>query len=119
VRKRLQFAVLVSLALAGTALAGGCGGSKTAADATAGTAVAVSIEASAYVPADITIKQGQTVTWTNNDSGLHTVSSDNGDFDSGQIPARGKFSFTFTERGTFQYRCQVHPTQYAKITVIR
>lgn len=118
-RKQFHLAVLVSLALAGTVLVGGCGGSKAEAGAAAGPAVAVSIEASAFTPADITIKQGQTVTWTNNGQVVHTASSDNGVFDSGQIPPRGTFSHTFAERGTYQYRCQVHPTEYARITVIR
>ena len=119
-RRTFQYAAIVVVMLAVAALSGGCGGSKTsAAAASTGPAVAISIEASAYSPADVTIKPGTTVTWTNTDTTMHTVSSDNGDFDSGQLQPGGKYSYTFPDRGTFQYRDNVHPTMYAKVSVVR
>lgn len=100
-------------------------GNTPAATATSsGTAMAVSITTTgsfAFSPATITIKVGTTVTWTNNTSVPHTVTSDdNTTFDSGlntPIAANGgTFSFTFTKAGTFAYHCQIHP--FMKATVI-
>lgn len=102
------------------------GGNTPAATATSsGPAMAVSITTGgsfAFSPATITIKVGTTVTWTNNTSVPHTVTSDDGTtFDSGlntPIAANGgTFSFTFTKAGTFAYHCQIHPFMKATVVV--
>lgn len=62
---------------------------------------------------DLTIAQGDTVEWTWQDGITHTVSSLAGsqeDFDSGEITGIGQtFSVTFTEVGTNDYQCNIHP----------
>ena len=75
-----------------------------------------------YVPSSLTITKGQTVTWKNQDSGFHTVTSgtyDNpdGKFDSGHINPDDTFSYTFEDSGSFDFFCTLHPWMYGKIIV--
>lgn len=77
----------------------------------------VEIEDFAYVPGTLTIKVGTTVTWTNKDTVRHTVTSDNGLFDSGLFGKGETFSFTFTEAGTYTYHCTPHPNMKGTIIV--
>ena len=76
----------------------------------------VSISGFAFSPATLTVSVGTTVTWTNNDSTTHTVTSDSGAFSSGNL-ANGKiYSYTFTTAGTYAYHCAIHT--YMKATII-
>lgn len=77
----------------------------------------VSIENFSFNPASVTVKAGDTVTWTNNDSVMHTVKSADGLFNSGDIQSGGKFQFTFPNVGTFNYSCAIHPSMQGKVTV--
>lgn len=79
----------------------------------------VEIKGYAYSPLAITVKVGTKVTWTNQDSVKHTVTSDEeapDKIDSGLFGKDESFSFTFDKAGTYQYFCQPHP--YMKGTVI-
>ena len=60
---------------------------------------------------------GDTVTWTNTDGRPHTVTSDGGAFDSGNLDEGGAFSFTFSEPGTYTYHCNYHGEMQATIVV--
>ena len=69
---------------------------------------------SCYIPSISTVKQGQTVTWKNEDVAFHSVTSGfYGDpttlFDSGHLDPEEKFSVTFDEKGSFDYFCTLHP----------
>ncbi len=77
----------------------------------------VEIKGFAFSPGTLTIKVGTTVKWTNQDSVAHTVTSDTGLFDSGDLAAGDTFSFTFTQAGTFAYHCTMHPSMTATIIV--
>jgi plastocyanin len=61
-----------------------------------------------FAPVDLRVAPGTTVVWTNNDPFAHTITSDDGLFDSGLINQGETFSFTFTEPGVYQYYCQPH-----------
>ena len=56
------------------------------------------------------------MTWTNNGPSVHTVTADDGSFDSGNISVGKTFSHTFQTAGTFAYHCTIHP--FMKATVI-
>lgn len=84
--------------------------------------------AAAAEPASITIADfafggvtevavGTTVVVTNADSAQHTWTALDGAFDSGALGDGDTFEFTFTEAGTFDYRCNFHPTMTGTITV--
>jgi len=80
---------------------------------------AVTIQNFAFLPGDITIKKGTTVTWTNNDSTAHSVNETDNQKgpDSGDLNPGDKYSFTFDQTGTFKYRCNLHPEMLGTVTV--
>jgi predicted lipoprotein with Yx(FWY)xxD motif/plastocyanin len=79
--------------------------------------VAVEIKGFAYNPATVEVAVGTTVTWTNNDSTAHTVTADDGSFQSGTLDPGKSFSFTFTKAGSVSYHCEFHPNMTATVTV--
>lgn len=76
-----------------------------------------------FVPAEATVSVGGTVTWTNDDTAAHTVTSGtptdgpDGVFDSSIIAAGNTFEYTFEEAGEYDYFCIVHPWMTGKVTV--
>lgn len=108
----------VGLAIAGLLLVGAeCYGAKTTTTNTSGTGNSVSISGMAFSPTNLTVAQGTTVTWTNNDNTAHTVTGDNGGPASGQLNNGQTYSFTFTTVGSFPYHCSNHPTMTGSVTV--
>lgn len=83
----------------------------------AGDGVSVTIDGFAYGPDMVTVAAGTTVTWTNNDTAPHTVTSTDGSFDSGNIAPGETFTYTFTSAGTFDYICNYHPNMTATVVV--
>jgi plastocyanin len=77
----------------------------------------VTIQSSAFTPQSLTVAVNSTVKWKNNDGIAHTVTSNTPLFDSGNIPAGGTFSFTFTSTGTFNYHCSIHVSMTGTIIV--
>lgn len=71
-------------------------------------AIVVGMTASSFTPDVLTIKAGTTVTWTNESSLTHTVTSDTDLFDSGNMGKGDTFSYTFTSAGTYTYHCIPH-----------
>ena len=69
---------------------------------------AVTIADFAFAPGDITVSAGTTVTWVNEDGAPHTVTADDGSFNSGNLNTGDEFSFTFDEPGTYAYYCEYH-----------
>ena len=80
-------------------------------------AAAVSIKDRKFTPETLTIKKGQTVTWTNNDDLDHTVNANDGSFSSGTLKKRGAFQHTFKTAGKFPYNCKLHPREKGTIVV--
>jgi len=62
----------------------------------------------AFSPKSLRIKKGTTVTWVNQDRAKHTVTADDGKFDSGDMPSGQTFAHKFDEVGTFPYYCLYH-----------
>ena len=77
----------------------------------------VSIANFAFSVSSLSVKSGTTVTWTNNDQTTHTVTADDGSFDSGNIAPGGKFTHTFNATGTIAYHCSIHSSMTAKVVV--
>jgi plastocyanin len=77
----------------------------------------VQIADSAFGTATLTIRAGDTVTWNNADDRPHTVTSEDGAFDSGNLDEGASFSFTFSEPGTYAYLCEYHPDMRGTIVV--
>jgi len=77
----------------------------------------IEISGFAFAPAIVTISAGTTLTWTNNDSVSHTVTSRDNLFDSGNLSGGSTFSYTFAQSGTFEYYCTIHPYMTAKVII--
>ena len=77
----------------------------------------IGIADGAFGPSALTVSVGDTVTWTNNDDRPHTVTAESGAFDSGNLDTGASFSFTFTEPGTYTYRCDYHSDMQATVVV--
>jgi plastocyanin len=126
--RRILFALCTIVALA----AAGCGSSNssstssgssssassTAAASSSGGGVAIKMQNIAFDPKAVTVKVGQKVTWTNDDSTNHNVTADSGAaFKSKDFGSGGTFSFTPTKAGTIKYVCTIHPGMVATLTV--
>ena len=70
-----------------------------------------------FLPETITVKRGMTLTWTNEDEAVHTVTADDGSFDSGRLGLGATFSYTFDQAGIIAYSCTVHPPMKARVVV--
>jgi plastocyanin len=77
-----------------------------------------------YVPPEITISAGTTVTWTNDDSTIHTVTEGTPGgagatpaFDSSIIAPGATWENTFDTAGEFDYYCSLHPFMTGKVIV--
>jgi len=75
----------------------------------------VRIKGFAFSPADLPIKQGDSVIWTNEDSAPHTVKFDFKE--SSTLGMGDTFSHKFDQKGTFTYHCGIHPSMTGHITV--
>jgi plastocyanin len=118
---------IVLAALCLTALAG-CGSSESASpgasatpDPTATAAgakvVDVAMRNIKFVPPTITVKLGQTVRWTNDDSVAHTVASSKLRLASEAIRGGGRFTYRPRKRGRFPYFCTIHAGQTGVLIV--
>lgn len=61
-----------------------------------------------FSPATIIVSRGQKVVWVNKGRKDHTVTSDNGYFDSGHVHPGASFSYTFNKSGAYYYKCKPH-----------
>ena len=72
----------------------------------------------AFQPKTLTVKKGDTVEWDWTDQGVsHTVTAEDGSFDSGLCAAGTKFFVTFNTAGTVNYHCTIHAQMTATLTV--
>jgi len=77
---------------------------------------------SCYTPSKIVIKQGNSVTWVNEDVAFHSVTSGYYDepseiFDSGYLDPEESFTFIFENIGTYDYFCTLHPWMKGQVVV--
>lgn len=78
---------------------------------------------SCYLPYEVRVAAGGTITWVNNDTAAHTATGGHmpegpsGVFDSGLFMAGSSFSHTFEESGEYQYFCMVHPWMVGVVIV--
>ncbi|MCX7858826.1 MAG: plastocyanin/azurin family copper-binding protein [Chloroflexus sp.] len=78
----------------------------------------VTIANFAYSPSQVTVRVGNSVTWTNNDSAPHTVTANDASFNSGTLGQGGVYSHTFNTTGVFSYFCAIHPSMTGNVRVI-
>jgi len=78
--------------------------------------IKVTIDNFTFSPAELKVKVGDTVTWTNHDDIPHTVVSA-GKFRSKTMDTDNTFTFTFTSAGDYKYFCSLHPHMTGMIKV--
>ena len=66
--------------------------------------------ADGFAPPEVWIAVGDSVTWHNLNSFLHTIVSDTGAWLTFNLPASGQVSHTFTATNDYPYHCGIHPS---------
>jgi plastocyanin len=115
-------ATVIVVALGLLAACGGDSGGNGDGAPAAASQGAVAMQLISFKPDTVTVDGGTTVTWTQKDPGVHTVTSGtveqggggvtkvpDGRFDSGELATGKTFTFTFDQPGTYPYFCSVHP----------
>ena len=115
--KKTMMKVVVCAAI--VAALGWVAGNRThlLAAASANGPVEIKIDNFSFMPGDITVAAGTTVTWVNHDDVPHTVRTPDGTIKSKALDTDDKFSMTFDKPGTYEYFCSIHPKMTAKIVV--
>ncbi|HSJ50192.1 MAG TPA: cupredoxin domain-containing protein, partial [Actinomycetota bacterium] len=71
-----------------------------------------------FRPRSVTVERGTRVRWSNAGRNAHTVTADNGSFDSGPLAPGDRFRRRFRRVGTFTYHCTIHPRMSGTIQVV-
>jgi plastocyanin len=82
-----------------------------------GPVATVTMDHNTFIPIEITVVPGTTVTWVNNEAMPHTVVDSNKGFRSKTLIKDARFSFTFTTAGDYDYQCSIHPNMKGKVIV--
>lgn len=103
---------IAALLLVGTAFLSACGdddagGGETPEGATSSAAVTIELGPTTFEPADATVAVGETVLWKWDGGVQHDVE---GEGFKSEVQKEGTFTHTFDEAGTFEFKCNVHPT---------
>ena len=82
-----------------------------------GTGTVVHIRDDAFVPASLTVKAGDKVTFVNDDDDAHTATADDAAWDSEGLNQGQKWTHAFMKAGKVAYHCTVHPMMHGTIVV--
>jgi plastocyanin len=77
----------------------------------------VEIGYSNYAPARVDVLTGSSVMWSNTSARVHTVTAEDGSFDSGRVAIGQDFHHGFARPGAFPYYCRLHPTIRGEVDV--
>jgi plastocyanin len=124
--RRILLPLCAALALA--LVVAGCGGgddnggggstATSSSSSSSGGGVQIKMQNIQFSPKATTVKVGQKVTWTNDDSTDHNVTADSGaDFKSKDFGNGATFEFTADKAGTIKYECTIHPGMVGTLTV--
>jgi plastocyanin len=91
--------------------------SATSASAAPAGEAAATIVDFAFDPDPISVKVGQSVTWTNADAVDHSVKAGDGSFDSGSLAKEQAFTATFSAPGSYSYLCGIHDSMTGTVVV--
>ena len=80
------------------------------------------VEDICYIPSTIVVEKGKSITWINEDSSFHSVTSGfygepTGLFDSGYLDPYQSYTLSFDKFGTYDYFCTLHPWMKAQVIV--
>ncbi|HEY4203996.1 MAG TPA: cupredoxin family copper-binding protein [Xanthobacteraceae bacterium] len=109
------FHLVIALAIAAGLATGAI--TARAAHAALETPATITIDNFTFGPADLTVKAGTAVKWTNHDDIPHSIVATDKSFRSAALDTNDSYSFTFKTAGTFMYFCGLHPHMTGKVTV--
>ena len=92
-------------------------GTQSAASSARGADHGVAISNFAFSPGSVTIAPGDTVTWTNNDGVTHTVTADDGTWESAGLVNGQTYTRQFNATGDYAYHCSPHPSMTGTVHV--
>ena len=129
-RPRLGVIGLLTGAIVAAALAGACFSEHSATGPVEGTcrlpvnegvpgSILVPISQFAFLPSELHVHAGQTVTWVNCEESAtsHTTHADDGEWSSPLLAPGAGFSHRFDQPGTFDYHCDPHPFMTGRVVV--
>jgi len=114
---KLFFLLIITISIISTA---GCGNNK---DNNRGQ-YEIWMQNTSFVPQTLNIPLGTTVTWTNQDSIAHTVTSADTSgsqilFDSGSIGMGDNFNYKFNKSGVYHYYCKIHSKKMNGVIIVQ
>jgi amicyanin len=109
--KTLLVAFFALAALAAVPLASASGTGGAAAPTT------ISIDNFSFKEQTVTVTAGTPVTWVNHDDVPHKIVSTDKAFSSPVLDTDGRYSYTFSTKGTYEYFCSLHPMMKGKVVV--
>ena len=115
---RLHPACLAGSLLGATLLLGACGPAADGGAEPVATDQVNLPQSYRFEPAAITVPDGTTVTWTNNDNFTHNVRLIDDGGEVLELPPGESVSFTFTGPGEHRYDCSFHPTDMTGVVVV-
>jgi plastocyanin len=77
---------------------------------------AVTIQDFTFVPAELSVAPGDTITFTNQDSAPHTATASDGAFDTGELAQGESATVTIEAAGNYDYVCAFHPRMIGVVT---
>ena len=96
---------------------GAVGGMVLASNNAAVPETVIRIDNFTFAPPTLTVHVGSSVTWKNEDDMVHVVKEQNGAFTSDALDTGDTFSHTFSQVGTVDYFCAIHPHMTGRIVV--
>jgi plastocyanin len=109
--------------MAAAAILGACASSPEENHSSSPDAGEIWMQNVSFVPEELTVPAGTTVSWTNRDNVRHVVKSGRfgsptDQFESGDIEPGGTFSVLFETPGTYSYFCTLHPIQMTGAVIV-
>ena len=77
----------------------------------------VHIRDDAFIPASVTVRAGDRVTFVNDDDDAHTATADDASWDSEGLNQGQKWTHAFAKAGKVAYHCTVHPMMHGTVIV--
>lgn len=90
---------------------------KTQQNNTAQNENTIEIKDFTFIPSKKIVEVGSQIIWKNMDNAPHSITSNDGIFDSGELQPGENGSITFRKKGTFIYHCSIHPDMKATVVV--
>lgn len=78
------------------------------ADQAANSGRTIEMKDTKYDPARLVVPLGTEVTWVNRDDIEHTLTTDDGAFDSGPLKKGQKIKYVFPKTGKYDFHCAIH-----------